>query len=377
MEFTFTDQQDLIRKNTRKIANREFADAAFEWDGVPWANLSLLADRGLVGIPIPEEYGGGGGTVLEQVLVIEEVGRVCPDTAFALFEASLGPTYVIATYGTDEQRERYLPGVAAGEEILAIAMSEPQAGTDATSIETSAQVKGESVVLDGQKTFVSNAEEASAFLVYVMFEDGWIGSVIVDREDVSDITLQENMMGHLQGNLFFDQSEIPRENILLKGKDAFGKQLRAFNTERLGNATMGLAIAENAFDRAIDYAKTREQFDQPLSEFQVIREKLANMAIDIESARFLIYRAADRASDGPPERIVASIAKTKANEIAPKVVDEALQIHGGAGYLKSEPIEYLYRAARAWKIAGGTVEIQREMIAKDLLNVGKFEVPPA
>lgn len=376
MEYAFTDQQELIRSTTRQIAREQFAGDAFTWDGVPWENMGLLGDRGLIGIPLSEEYGGDGGTVLEQVLVIEEVGRVCPDTAFALFEASLGPSYVIDTYGTDEQKATYLPGVAAGEDIIAIAMSEPEAGTDATNIQTEARIEDGTVVLNGQKTYVSNAAEASAFLVYVLFDDGWIGSVIVDREDITNITLQENMMGHMQGDLFFDDAEVPVENVLLQGEDAFAKQLRAFNTERLGNATMGLSIAENAFDRAIDYATTREQFDQPLVEFQVIREKLATMAIEMESARLLIYRAADMAADGPPERIVSSIAKTKANEMAPQVVDEALQIHGGAGYLTSEPIEYLYRAARAWKIAGGTVEIQREMIANDLLERGQYEIPP-
>jgi len=369
MDFELTQEQELIKGTAEQIAEEEFADDAFSWHGeIPEKNVKILAKNDLLGIALPEKYGGGGYTPLEVVLAQEAVGRVCPDTAHVLSRSSMGPPRVIAELGNDYLKERYLERVTAGKCIMSVAISEPQAGSDASTMQTSATREDGEVVLNGQKAWITKGSHADAFLVYAQF-DGGIGAVVVDA-DADGLTITdgyENMAGHIQSDLFFDDCAVPEEHILALGEDSFKQLLKEFNVERCHNAMMCVACGLNAFDKALDHAQEREQFGQPIGDFQGIEWKLADMATKLEAARLLVYQAASQKSPG---RIETSMAKVRANEVGQEVVDEALQIHGAMGYSKESPMEYLYRLVRGWKIAGGTVEIQRNGIAEQLKKYG-------
>ena len=369
MNFELSQEQELIRKTAAEIAEAEFADDAFTWDGeFPEANVEVLAENGLLGIALPEEYGGAGYSPLEVVLAQEAVGRVCPDTAHVLSRSSMGPPRVIAEMGSEYLKDRYLERIVDGDCIMSVAISEPQAGSDAGAMTTSAERRDGEVVIDGQKSWITKGDHAEAFLVYAKFDDR-IGAIVVDA-DAEGLTVSngyENMAGHLQNDLYFDECVVPEEQILALGEETFKELLKEFNVERCHNAMMCVACGLNAFDKALAHAQEREQFDKPLAEMQGIEWKLARMAMQLDSARLMIYRAASKDS---PTRLETSMAKVLANEAGQDVVDEALQIHGAMGYMKESPIEYLYRLVRGWKIAGGTVEVQQNMIARDLKKYG-------
>jgi alkylation response protein AidB-like acyl-CoA dehydrogenase len=369
MTFDHTEDQKLLKKTARRLAEEEFAKRAFKWEGeYPLANVERLAQVGLLGISLPEAYGGGGLTFFEEILVQEEIGRICPDTAFAL--ANLAPARMIAEFGSEELRRTYIPPVLQGK-MIGIAISEPEAGSAITEMKMRAEDRGASIVLTGEKIFISHADQAIAFVVFARFQEG-IGAVIVDREDPGlqmgkpDV----NMAGGRHYSLYFDHAGIPREQILLRGEGAFKQLMGAFNAERCGSAMWGVCIALAAFDKAIEYARQRKQFGKTLSEFQGIQWMLAEMAIKIESARLLTCRAAANAASGFPSRLESSMAKAVASQIAEEVTSDALQIHGAYAYMKGHPLEYLYRLARGRKIGGGTVEIQKNMIAAELLKHG-------
>jgi alkylation response protein AidB-like acyl-CoA dehydrogenase len=369
MNFELTQEQQLIKRTASQIAEEEFADDAFTWESeFPTANMVTLAENDLLGIALPQEYGGGGFTPLEVILAQEAVGRICPDTAHILSRSSMGPPRVIAELGSDYLKEKYLPQVTGGECIMSVAISEPQAGSDAGAMETTGSIEGDEVVLDGQKAWITKGTYADAFLVYARFEES-IGAVVVDA-DADGLTVgdgYENMAGGVQTDLYLDDCRVSKEQILAIGEDSFKQLLKEFNVERCHNAMMCVACGLNAFDKALSHAAERNQFDQPLSDFQGIEWKLARMATELESARLLIYRAAESDS---PSRLETSIAKIKANEVGQEVVDEALQIHGAMGYTKGNPLEYMYRLVRGWKIAGGTIEIQLNGVATELKKYG-------
>lgn len=363
----------MIYQTAKDIAESEFSDDAFTWeDEFPAENRQILADQGLLGIGLPMEYGGGGYSVVELLLAQEAVGRVCPDTAHVLSRSSMGPPRVIAELGSDYLKEKYLPTVCSGDMILSVAISESEAGSDASNMKTSVEREGDDLVLNGSKMWITKAEQAGAFLVYARFPDGNIGAIVVDK-DTDGLTLDDgsvNMAGHVQNDLYFDDCVIPDEQVLVHEQNAFKQLLIEFNVERCHNAMMCVACGLSAFDKAMAHAKQREQFDQPIGDFQGIEWKFADMAIELEAARLLIYRAAANAEGDEPSRLDTSLAKVKANEAGQEVIDEALQIHGAIGYMQDSPLEYLYRWVRGWKIAGGTVEVQRNAIAKELKKHG-------
>lgn len=378
MRFTLTDAQREFKTAAADLAAEEFAPAAFTWEGdLPAENRDRLADAGLLGIALPERYGGGGGSVVDVLLAQEAVGRVCPDTAHVLSRSSMGPPRVIAELGSEALKERYLPDVCAGDLTMSVAISEPGAGSDAGAMTTSARVDGDTVRLDGEKTWVGKAEEAGAFLVWARFDDRGdgepgVGAVVVDA-DAPGFALGDahtNMAGHAQHELHFDDCTVPVDRVLARGPESFKRLLTEFNVERCHNAMMCVACGLAAFDEALEYARDREQFGQRVADFQGIEWKLADIAIQLEAARLLVYRAADRATRTGPSRLETSMAKVLANEAGGTAVDEALQICGARGYMKSSPVEYLYRWVRGWKIAGGTVEIQRNNIAAELKEHG-------
>ncbi|SER38911.1 acyl-CoA dehydrogenase family protein [Natrinema salaciae] len=363
-------EQELLVSSVEAIAEREFADRAFEWDGEPpWENAQLLADRGFLGVNFPEEYGGGGMTELDAILTIEAVGRVCPDTAEFLYNQQLVAPRAIELFGTDAATERYLPPVLDGEDSIAIGISEPEAGSDVGAMRTRVEEDGTELVLDGEKTWVSNVEHSSAVLVWTKFPEG-LGSVVVefDWDGVEVEQHYANMADHHQTHFVMEDVTVPEENVVTRGPDGFKNQLRALNWERLGSATLANALARCALEKALDYADQRTQFDRPIGEFQGIEWKLADAATDLEASRALTHRAAARAHERGrvPDRRDASMAKLHASEMVERVVSEALQIHGANGYQQGHPLEYLYRLARGRRLAAGTDEIQKNQIAASL-----------
>lgn len=364
----------MLAQSLMELAENEFSDDAFEWDGEPpWKNVELLADRGFLGINIDEEYGGGGMSEFEAMLTIEIVGSVCPDTAEFLYNQQMVAPRAIEMFGTDEAKSEYLPPVTAAEDAIAIAISEPESGSDVGSMHTTAEDDGDAIVINGEKTWVSNVKHASAAVTWVKFPEG-LGSVIVDL-DSPGIEVQQhytNMADHEQTHFYLEDVEVPAKNVLTRGTEGFKNQLKALNWERLGSATLGNTIARCAVDEALEYAAQREQFDQPIGDFQGIEWKLADMVTELEASRALTYRAAERAreQDRIPDRVDTSIAKLYSGTMAESVVSEALQIHGANGYQRDHPLEYLYRLARGRRIAAGTDEVQKNTIASVVKNDG-------
>lgn len=369
------EEQHMVIQMLSDLAEREFSDRAFEWGGeFPWENMELLAEHGFVGINISEEYGGGGMTELEAMLAMETVGRVCPDTANALYGQSMVSPRAVEMFGSEAAKERYLPPVCAGESALSIAISEPQAGSDASAMGSTVEEDDGDLYLNGEKIWVSYVEEADAAVVWARFPDGHLGTVIMDF-DAPGVDIHEhykNMAGHTQTHFFMEDVRIPEENVLVRGKAALKKQLEALNWERLGSSVYGNAIALAAFDEALPYAKQREQFGQPISEFQGMRWKFADMATRIEASRALTYRAATTAQQQGrvPDRLETSIAKLYSAEMVEEVVSEALQVFGANGYQREHPLEYLYRLQRGRRIAAGTDEIMRNNIADEVIQSG-------
>jgi alkylation response protein AidB-like acyl-CoA dehydrogenase len=370
MDFELTEQQRLVRRTARDLAEEQFADDAFTWDNIPLENAKTLADHDMLAVSLPEEYGGAGMSALDAVLAMEGVGSVCPQTANTIHAACFGPSRAIDTFGTDEQKAEYLPPVAAGESVIAIAISEPEAGSHATSMTTSAEADGDEYVVNGRKAWVSDSDIADAFLTYVVLPDGHIGSLLVDR-DTPGFTVADpdgNMAGEPQSELYFDDARVPKEKVLLSGPDAFKKQITAYNIERIGAMAKVWVAAKWTFDEALEYAQQREQFGQPIGEFQAVQHRLAEMAMRLKTSRLLIYEAL--ADDELPSRIDSSLAKVYVSEACQEVVDDALQIKGAAGYVGDTPESYLYRFVRGFQIASGTNDVHRTMIAKSLAESG-------
>jgi len=369
---TLNEERRMLVESIREIAENEFAEDAGTWQGAkPWPNLELLADRGYLGISLPEAYGGGGLSEFDAILMEETVGRVCPDTAYAL--PDMGASRAIAMFGSDAVKERYLPPVCAGEDHVAIAISEPEAGSDVPSMNTRVEERDGDLVLNGEKIWVSGVDEASAAVVWTKFPEG-LGTLVLDL-DAPGVEIGQhftNMFGHTQTQFFMNDVVVPEEHVLTRGPDAFKAQLKALNWERLGNAALSNSAAMCVFDMALEYAQQREQFDQPIGDFQGIEWKLADMAKKIQTSRNQMYAAASAAerAGGVPDRLSTHIANLWSGEILEEVASEALQIHGANGYQQGHPIEYFYRFARSRRIAAGTDEIQKNTIARVLKEDG-------
>jgi alkylation response protein AidB-like acyl-CoA dehydrogenase len=369
-----SDEQRMIAELAGEIAENELADRAFEWEGrTPWSNLELLSEQGLLCPALPTEYGGGGMGFLEEVLVIEAVGAVCPDTAWILVLDGIAPQ-ALARFGTDAAKRRYLPPVCDGETTMAIAISEPEAGSDVTAMKTRVEREGGEYYLTGEKTWVSAVPDSEAAVVWAEFPDGNIGSVIVefDADGVEVVTEYENMAGHVQSQFVMEAVHVPAENLLVTEEREWKAQLRQLNWERVIIAMWTIAAARCAIEHALDYARTREQFGQPIGEFQGMRWKFADMVTEYEAGRSLVYRTVSAAlEDGdPPDRLASSVTRLFASERTERIVSEALQVFGANGYQRGHPLEYLYRFVRSRRIGHGTDEILKNGIADRLFDRG-------
>jgi alkylation response protein AidB-like acyl-CoA dehydrogenase len=380
MNFRLTDEQRMFRRAIRDLVDKELKPRAAEWDRsaeLPWASIRRLANIGVTGVTIPVEYGGAGQTLLEGVFAIEEVARGCPNTALALISGVGVVSLAIIQYGTEAQKRKYLPRVASGEVVSAICMTEPTVGSVTSRVQTNVTRRGDGYVVTGRKCMISRGGLAEYYLVVTRFEgrpglDG-VGAVIIDRGTPGlSFGKAEDTMG-FRGvpatDMIMEECPIPAENVLVDG-GGFRKMMSAFNAQRCMNPSISLGIAQAALEESLAYTQKRELYDHPISDFQGIRWQLADMATRLEAARLLVYRAASNAAQGLPSRLEASIGKLFANEMALKVTDLAMQLHGGYGFSREFPVERLLREARGVVLGGGPPQLQRNMIGDELLKRG-------
>ena len=372
MRFPLTADQEAVRAGARALADREFRERAARWDEreeYPWENVKQLVEAGLMGMAVPAEYGGQGKSLLDVVLAIEQVARVCGVTGRILVDSNLGPVGAIAHCGTEAQKRKYLPRVVRGDKP-AIAITEAGAGSAASDLETRAEREGDAWVLTGTKRWITGAGVSQTYVVFCRFEaipgPAGIGALIVEAETPGlAVTRRERAMGMRgipEGEVVFDRCRVPGENLLLPA-GGFKRLMSAYNGQRLGAATVALGLAQGALEAAVRYAGEREQFGRPIGRFQGLRWIVADMAIQVEAARQLIYRAAANAGHGLPDMVEAAMAKTVASETAVRVTNDALQIFGASGYSRELPLERMVRDARMFTIAGGTVQMMRNLVA--------------
>lgn len=379
MDRGLTAEQEGIRVEAARLAEQVYAPVAAEWDlsrtTCPVEERRRLGDLGYLGICLPEEYGGSARPLMDGLVVIEEFGKVNRPVAFQVFESNTGPARHLAFLGTEAQKQEILPQVVSGEAAVAICISEPDAGSGATDMTTSVKRVGDEYVLNGTKRWISNGGHADYYLVYCRFDDipgsSGIGAVLVHKGlDGVSFGAQERLMGFRgipSSDVYFDDVRLPADRLVL-GPGHFRALFTSFSIERMGNATMSLAIGQAALDKTLEYVQTREQFGKPIVEFQSVQTMLADMILRVEATRMLVYRAARGAGTGLPDPLQVSLAKCTANEMAKQVTDWAIQLHGGNGYTEEYGIERLHRDAHGWAIAGGTPAMQRTRIVSEILG---------
>jgi alkylation response protein AidB-like acyl-CoA dehydrogenase len=373
MEFKIgTEQREMIAA-VRELAQSEFKQDAPKWmDGTfPWPNIKKLAALGVLGMSVPEEYGGLGLSILDSALILEEIAKVDYVTAMAVLGEAGVQTRVISHYAPKAIKERILPRVISGDCILAICMTEPHAGTDVANYRTNTKRHGNHLVLNGTKTLISRAEEAGMFVVFTRVDgkagrEG-IGCVLVEKgtPGLSVTGTYHTMGGENLHEVQFNDCELPPENLVIE-TDGFKKLLTAFNTQRCLNPSISLGLAEGAFDEAVRYVNDRKLFDKSIADFQGIRWKFADMFKDIEAGRGLLYRACLTANPFP-DPFMAATAKVFCNEMSLRVTSEAVQVHGGYGFTDEYPVSRLYRGARYGSLGGGSSESLRDLIGKHIL----------
>jgi alkylation response protein AidB-like acyl-CoA dehydrogenase len=372
--FKLTDEQRRIVATVRELTQSEFKPRGLQYinGAFPWDNIRSLAQLGILGMAVPEAYGGSEFAVFDTALVLEEIAKGCYVTAMAVLGEVGVQTRIIATYAPDAIKQRLLPAVCTGDCILAICMTEPQAGTDVASYTTNTEVQGTTLRVTGVKTLVSRAEEAGAFVVFTRVNgrpgrDG-IGCVLVEKGTPGLVQSGKfhTMGGEYLHEVRFERCELPAENLLL-GEGGFKTLLSAFNTQRCLNPAISLGLAEGAFDEALRYARERVAFGRPIGEFQGMRWKLASMYHEIEAGRGLLYRACASA-DPFPDALLAATAKVFCNEMSIRVTGDALQVFGGYGFTDEYLVSRLYRGARYGSLGGGTSETLRDLIGKRLMD---------
>jgi len=370
-----TEEQRALVGTVRDLSrDMDFRGSSIKYlDGTyPWDNLNALAKIGVLGMSIPEEYGGSELSVFDTSLVIEEVAKGCYATAMGLMGMVGVQTRAIVAYAPEVMKRQILPKVASGEYHLAVCMTEPHAGTDVPNYKTNTVIKGDKAVVNGVKTLISRAKEATWFVVFTRINgtpgrDG-IGCVLVNRDTPGfEVTaLYHTMGGENLAEIQFNNVEVPVENVILR-EGGFKKLLSAFNTQRCLNPSVSLGMAEAAFEEAIKYVRERQIRGHAVSEFQGIQWKLAEMYRDIEAGRSLLWRACLTANPFPNPH-EAAIAKMFVNEMAIRVTSEALQVHGGYGFCDDYPISRIYRGVRYGTLGGGATEALKDLVGKKLVD---------
>ncbi len=379
MDYLLTDEQKMVKELARKIADEKIRPVAAKHDQseeYPWDVIKVIADAGLFGLFIPEEYGGMGVNVLGLCIATEELSKACGGIAVCYAASALG-TFPIVLFGNDEQKKKYLPDLASGKKVAAFAVTEPEAGSDASAIKTTARKEGDYYVLNGLKHFITNGGDAETYVVIAMtdkkkgargasafiVEKGTPGFTFGKKEEKFGIRASSTR------ELIFTDCKIPKENLLYKEGTGFIVTMKTFDMSRPGVAAQALGIAQGALDLCVRYAKERHQFNKSISSFQGIQWMIADMATEVEAARGLIYstaRMVDAGCKGVSKP--SAMAKMYASDVAMKVSIDALQIYGGYGYMRDYPIEKYVRDAKITQIYEGTNQIQRNIIALETIK---------
>src|SRR5687768_9619402 len=374
MDFDLTEEQRAFQESVRRFAERSLAAGILERahsSKYPWEAAQKIAAQGLMGIAFPEADGGMGGTLMDAIIAIQEVALVCPRSADIVQAGNFGPVRTFVEYASAEQKARFLPDLLAGRKLMSLGMTEPDAGSAVTDLKTSATKDGDTFLINGSKIFSTHSPEAELFLVYVRFAPGvgGIGSVLVEKGTKGFTVGKPSrfMNGEEWSQLYFEDCRIPEANVLL-GPGGFKKQIAGFNVERLGNASRALALGRHAFNVARDYAAQRKQFGRTLCEFQGLQWKFAEMAVKLDAAQLLLYRAAANAEGKLPDGYETAAAKMACNLAGWEVANEALQVMGGLGFSEESIVEYCVRRTRGWMIAGGSIEILKNRIAEHVFD---------
>ena len=374
MDFKLSEEHQAFADSVARFAQDKLRDGALaraHSSHYPWNAAALLAEQGLLGITFPEEDGGQGGTLMHAVLAIEQVALVCPKSADIVQAGNFGPIRTFVEYATPEQKRRFLPDLLAGRKLISLGMTEPDAGSAVTELKTSARQDGDHYVINGSKVFSTHSPEAELFLIYLRFGPGvgGIGSVLIETGTPGfEVGKPSSFMnGEQWSQLYFENCRIPKENVLL-GAGGFKKQISGFNVERLGNSSRALALGRYAFNTAREHALTRKQFGRELCEFQGLQWKFAEMALKLEQAQLMLYRAAMEGEHGLPSAQSTAMAKLACNMAGWEVSNDALQVMGGMGFSQESLVEYCVRRTRGWMIAGGSIEILKNRIAEGVFG---------
>lgn len=374
MDFTLSAERRLFRDSVRGFAQKHLAAGAVARahdSAHPFDVARLMAKQGLLGITMAQADGGQGGTLMDAVLAIEAVASVCPRSADVVQAGNFGPVRVLAEFGSDAQKKKYLAPILAGSTVMCLAMSEPDAGSAVTDLKTSATPDGDGYRVTGSKVFSTHGPYASVILAYVRYGPGvgGIGSVLIEPgwKGVALGKPSRFMSGEEWVEIHFEDVRVPRENLLL-GPGGFKKQIAGFNVERIGNTARSLALGRYAYEAAREWALTRRQFGRPLAEFQGLQWKFADMKMKLDAGELLLYRAAANADRGMPSAEETAIAKAYCNQAGFEVASDALQVMGGTGYSQEVLVEYCLRRCRGWMIAGGSIEMMKNRIAEGIFG---------
>ncbi|MBO8175939.1 acyl-CoA dehydrogenase [Aeribacillus pallidus] len=378
MHLRFTEEQDMMRKMVRDFAQTEIAPFVehMEKGEFPRPILNKMAELGLMGITVPEHYGGSGMDFMSYIIAIHEISKVSATVGVILSVHTSVGTNPILYFGTEEQKQKYVPKLASGEYLGAFCLTEPSAGSDAKSLRSRAVKQGDHYIINGSKVFITNGGEADVYIVFASTnpEAGsrGVSAFIVEKDTPGLIVGKDEKKMGLHGSrtvqLTFEDMKVPAENLLGEEGQGFKIAMANLDVGRIGIAAQALGIAEAAYEHAVAYAKERHQFGKPIAAQQAIGFKLADMATSIEGAKLLVYRAADLRTKGLPCGKEASMAKLFASRTAVEVTTEAIQVYGGYGYTEEYPVERLFRDAKVTEIYEGTSEIQRIVIGKHLLK---------
>ena len=379
MDFALTEEQQMFQAMVRDFATKELQPLAAQVDEeekFPAETVRKMAELGLMGVAIPEEYGGSGGDAIHVVIATEEVARGCGGTS-AIYLASLSlACYPILKFGNEEQRRRFVVPLAKGEKLACFALTEPSAGSDAFALQTTAAKSGNHYVVDGTKIFITNGAEADVAVVFATTDKslrhrGIVALVIEKGTPGFSVGKKEKKLGiraSSTAELIFEGCKVPADNRLGKDGEGFKVAMGAIDSSRISVAAQAVGIARAALEAALSYTQSRQQFGQAISSFQAVQWMLADMATEIDAARLLTYRAAYLKNQGLPYVKESAMAKLFAGEMAMKVTNKALQLHGGYGYIKDYPVERFLRDAKITEIYEGTSEMQRQTIARQLLT---------
>jgi len=381
MDFSLTEEQKMLKAMVQDFATKELEPIAAQIDEesrFPAENVKKMAELGLMGLGFPEEYGGSGGGTTELCIVTEEISRFCASTGTIYFVTAGLAGHPLYAFGNEEQRKRFVTPVATGEKLAAFALTEANAGSDPAALETTATRHNNGYLLNGTKIFITNGAEADIILVFATVDKSLrhrgIAAFVVEKEAPGfSVGKQEHKLGiraSSTAELLFEDCFVPEENRLGNEGDGFKIALNAIDTSRVSVAAQAVGIAQGAFDKALTYARERQQFGQPIANFQAIQWMLADMATQIDAARLLTYRAAYLQDKGLPFIKEAAMAKVFAPEAAMFVTTKAIQIYGGYGYVKEYPLERYFRDAKITGIYEGTDEMQRMTIARQLIREG-------